>query len=65
MTLICHPLHLATVPLKKNGTVEPSNGTVEEKMGAVFFLILAIAKLLFSVTNHPLHPFLAPKSPVL
>ena len=79
MTLICHPLHpamvpfhlamvlflLATVPLEKNGPVEPSNGTIEKKTGAVFFLILAVAKPLFSVTNHPSHLFLAPKSTVL
>ena len=59
------PFLPATVPLKKNGTDEPNNGTVEKKTGAIFFLILAIAKPLFCMTNHPLHPFLAPKSIVL
>ena len=53
-----------TVP-SNNGTVETRNGTIDKKPGAIFFLILAIAKPLFGMTNHPLHPFLAPKSTVL
>ena len=48
-----------------NGTVALFNGTVEKKTGAVFLLILAISKPVFSVTHHPLHPFLAPKSTVV
>ena len=48
-----------------NGTVAPINTTIEKKTGAVFCLILASLKPLFSVTHHPLHPFLAPKSTVL
>ena len=41
------------------------NFDAEKKAGAIFLLILAVPKPLFSVTHHPLHPFLAPKSPVV
>ena len=48
-----------------NYTVALNNGTIAKKMGAVVGQIFAGAAPLFSMTNHPLHPFLAPKSTVL
>ena len=72
MTLINQPLHqqwyrctFQWYRWKKTGAVALFNGTVGKKTGAVFLLILADPKPLFSVTHHPLHPFLAPKSPVV
>ena len=42
------PLHSTTVPL------HPATVLLKKKMGAIFFLILAVPKPFFSVTHHPL-----------
>ena len=56
--------HSPPVP-HSNGTVPLNNSTTVKKMGAILCKISAISKSFFGVTNHPLHPFLAPKSTVL
>ena len=48
-----------------NSTVTLNNGRIAQKMCADVWQIFTIVHPLFGVTNRPLHPFLAPKSPVL